>query len=226
MRPFAAALCLLLAAPATASAQLAPEIGYAVPAGAQVGSTIEVTLGGYDWTPDMQLFVHDPRVKIELLGPPTEVLITEPPYWFGAKARGYAWPLPREFKARLTVPAEVPPGFVNWQVANANGVSPVGTLHLTHYPEVLESPADAEPQVLTSLPVVVSGQIRRIEEIDRYRLHTAQAGLVTIELLARQLTAPTNPRPTTTTATGRRPPCTATCRRTCGSSSRTAASSA
>jgi hypothetical protein len=193
MRPFVLSLCLLLVTPAISSAQLAPEIGYAVPAGAQVGTTVEVTLGGYDWTPDMQLFVHDPRIKLELLGPPTEVLITEPPYWFGAKARGYAWPLPREFKARLTVPADVPPGFVNWQVANANGVSPVGRLHLSPYPEVVESPGSEGPQPLPALPVVVSGQIRRIEEIDRYRLRPTQSGLITIDLLARQLTAPTNP---------------------------------
>jgi hypothetical protein len=193
MRLFVLTLCLSLVAPEISHAQLAPEIGYAVPAGAQVGTTVEVTLGGYDWTPDMQLLVHDPRVKIELLGPPTEVLITEPPYWFGAKARGYAWPLPREFKARLTVPSDVPPGFVNWQVANANGVSPVARLHLTPYPELLESPATDGPQTLPALPIVVSGQIRRIEEIDRYRLRPTQSGLITIDLLARQLTAPTNP---------------------------------
>ena len=105
--------------------QLAPEIGYVHPAGIQAGSSIEVTLGGYDWTPDMQLFSHDPRIKIELLGPPTPVLITEPPYWFGAKARGYAWPLPREFRARVIVPPEVPPGFIRWQRAGKTGVPSV-----------------------------------------------------------------------------------------------------
>ncbi len=174
-------------------AQLAPEIGYILPAGAQAGTMVEVTLGGYDWTPDMQLFVHDPRIKLELLGPPTPVLITEPPYWFGAKARGYAWPLPREFKARLTVPADVPAGLVKWQVANANGVSPTGTLHISPYPEVMEQPPPDGLQTLSALPMVVSGQIRRIEEVDRYRLRPQQTGLVTVELLARSLTAPTNP---------------------------------
>src|SRR5688500_4846135 len=80
-------------------AQLAPEIGYVHPAGAQVGSSIDVKIGGYDWTPDMQIFVSDPRVRLEIVGPPSEVLVPDPPYWFGAKARGYAWPLPREFPA-------------------------------------------------------------------------------------------------------------------------------
>lgn len=184
---------LLIADSETLHAQLAPEIGYVHPAGAQAGATVEVTLGGYDWTPDMQLFVHDPRIKLELLGPPTPVLISEPPYWFGAKARGYAWPLPREFKARLTVPADVPPGLVKWQVANANGVSPVGVMHIGNIPEVVEDAKRKGPQILPSLPVAVSGQIRRIEEIDRYQVRPAQSGPITIELLARQLTSPNNP---------------------------------
>lgn len=37
-----------------------PGIGYMFPPGGQAGQTVEVVLGGYDWTPDMQLFAHDP----------------------------------------------------------------------------------------------------------------------------------------------------------------------
>ncbi|WP_010584004.1 PPC domain-containing protein [Schlesneria paludicola] len=176
-----------------ADAQLAPEIGYIHPAGVQAGTTTEVTLGGYDWTPDMQIFSHDRRVKLELIGPPTPVLISEPPYWFGAKARGYAWPLPREFRARLTVAPDVPSGFVRWQVANANGVSPLGLLHVGSIPEVQEFPHSDGPQFLERLPVTVSGKIQRIEDVDRYRIHPPSAGPITVELLARQLTSPTNP---------------------------------
>ena len=68
---------------ATANAQLVPEIGYVYPAGGQAGTTVDVMLGGYDWTPDMQIFVHDPRIKMEIMGPPSPVLVPEPPYWFG-----------------------------------------------------------------------------------------------------------------------------------------------
>ena len=185
----------LIGTNARVDAQLAPEIGYVHPAGIQSGTSVEVTLGGYDWTPDMQIFSFGPRVTIELLGPPTPVLISEPPYWFGAKARGYAWPLPREFRARVTVPSDVSDGFVRWQVANANGVSPTGVIHIGKIPEVIEHEKSDRtgPQLLPRLPVAVSGQIRRIEEIDRYRIHAEQTGPITIELIARQLTSPTNP---------------------------------
>lgn len=176
--------------PAIASAQLAPEVGYMLPAGGAPGSTVEVTLGGYDWTPDMQLFVHDPRIQLELLGPPGPVLVPEPPYWFGAKARGYAWPLPREFRARLTIPADVPPGLVRWQVANANGPSPAALFHVGQGTEVAEEPGRKSPQRLPALPVTVSGQIRRIEEIDRYEFEVPRTGPVTVEVIARRIGSP------------------------------------
>lgn len=176
--------------PRVATAQLAPEIGYVFPSGGQAGTTFDAVLGGYDWSPDMQIFPHDPRIKVELLGAWSPVLVPEPPYWFGAKARGPAWPLPREFAARITIPPDVPPGLIRWQVANANGGSPVGWLHVGTAPEVVEQPEHEGPQQLPSLPVTVSGQIRQIEEIDRYEFRLPAAGPVTIAVVARQLGSP------------------------------------
>jgi hypothetical protein len=204
------ALCLGLVAPRSVLAQLVPEIGYVHPAGGQPGTTVDVVLGGYDWSPDMQLFAHDPRIKMELLGPPSPVLVADPPYWFGAKARGPAWPLPREFPARITIPADVPPGIVRWQAANANGASPVGFLHVGGGAQVIEDVSrvrpsrpdslrldtsatelsGAETQRLPSLPVVVSGRIQRIEEVDRYAFQVPAAGPVTVTLIARQIGSP------------------------------------
>ncbi|MBM4077951.1 MAG: hypothetical protein FJ267_20165, partial [Planctomycetes bacterium] len=172
--------------------QLVPEIGFVHPAGAKSGSTVDVILGGYDWTPDMQLFVHDPRIKVELTGPPSKVLVPDPPYWFGFKARGNAWPLPREFPARLTIPSDVPPGIVRWQVANANGASPPGFLVIGDgsIPEVSDETDPPGPIRLPSLPITVCGQIRRIEEIDRYQFQVPQSGPITIDLMARRIGSP------------------------------------
>lgn len=171
-------------------AQLAPEIGYVFPSGGQAGTTVNVTIGGYDWTPDMQLFVHDPRIKLEITGPPSEVLVPPPPYWFGAKGRGYAWPLPREFPARLTIPADVLPGLVRFQAANANGASPVGFFYVSGGAETTEETNRKSPQVLAQLPMTVNGQIRLIEEVDKYEFVAPKAGPITIELIARQLGSP------------------------------------
>jgi hypothetical protein len=67
-----------------ARAQKAPEAGYVFPVGGNAGTTIDVKLGGYDWTPDMEFFVHDKRVQLIASGPPGPILIPPPPYWFGA----------------------------------------------------------------------------------------------------------------------------------------------
>ena len=64
----AVAAIILLGAPPT-RAQKAPDAGYIFPPGGKAGTTVNVQLGGYDWTPDMELFVHDKRVMLEVLGP-------------------------------------------------------------------------------------------------------------------------------------------------------------
>ena len=65
-------ILLLLLTTGIARAQKAPELGYAFPPSIPAGKTTTVQLGGYDFTPDMQFFVHDKRVKLSVLGPPGE----------------------------------------------------------------------------------------------------------------------------------------------------------
>ncbi|MFO0818946.1 MAG: hypothetical protein U1A77_13445 [Pirellulales bacterium] len=182
--------CWIVSPIQSVHAQLAPEIGYVHPAGGAASQAFDAVLGGYDWSPDMQVFSHDPRVKIEIVGAPSGVLVPDPPYWFGAKARGPAWPLPREFPARITIAADTPPSLVKWQVANANGASPVGYVHIGGGTQIVEETRRNSPQRLPSLPVTVAGQIRLIEEVDRYEFQTSQAGPVTISLVARQIGSP------------------------------------
>src|SRR5262245_31257953 len=88
-----------------AAANVRPQIGYVFPHGAKAGTTVEVRLRTYDWTPDMQIVAHDRRVKIEITGPAGEPILTPPPYWFGAKAGQAQPPLPTEIPARITIPA-------------------------------------------------------------------------------------------------------------------------
>src|SRR5947209_2918908 len=115
------AIAILLLNASSAKAQSAlPKLGYVYPPGMKAGSTTDFVLGGYNFTPDMQFFVHDPRIKLEVLGPPRKLIEPPPPYWFGAKAGNTPMPFPREVPARLTIPADFPAGPVEWQVANAN----------------------------------------------------------------------------------------------------------
>jgi hypothetical protein len=171
----------------SAFAQLAPEIGYIYPPGGKAGTTINVHLGGSEWTPDMQFFVHSQRVKLEVLGPPGDLLIPPPPYWYGAKGRLTALPLLREQPAKITLPADLPPGPIRWQAANANGATSAGIFIVGNGEEVIEDEKRRGPQPLPSIPVTVSGRLLRNEEVDRYRFTAAKTGPITCELTARRL---------------------------------------
>ncbi|MBM3979363.1 MAG: hypothetical protein FJ304_03595 [Planctomycetes bacterium] len=188
MRSLLASLTLLALAPC-AFAQKAPEAGYVYPPTGKAGTTVNVVLGVYDATPDMQFFTHDPRVKLEALGPPSALLLPPPPYWFGQKAFSGALPVSREVPAKFTIPAGFPPGPVRWQLANASGISGAGTFLVTDGTDVLEDEKGTGPQKLAPLPVAVCGRLIKIEETDRYQFRAAKAGPVTIDLTARRLGA-------------------------------------
>jgi len=164
----------------------APDPGYVYPPGGKAGTTVDVQLGGFDWTPDLQFFVLDPAVKLEILGPPGPVLVPPPPYWFGSKSTIAPLPLPREQLARLTLPVGRS-GPVRWAVAGASGASPrTGIFWIGSEPEVLEV-TSKELQKLPDLPVTVSGRLARIEEVDRYSFRVARSGPVTVEVISRRL---------------------------------------
>ena len=168
-------------------AQKSPEAGYVFPAGGKAGTTIDVKLGGYDWTPDMEFFVHDQRAKLLGATPPGPILIPPPPYWFGQKGRLGSNPLAREVPAKLAIPADVPSGPIYWQAANANGVTEARVFIVGNGSEVIEDENRKVPQLLASVPMTVSGRLMKNEEVDRYRFVAVKEGPITCELMARRL---------------------------------------
>ena len=183
-----AAWCPIAVAQNKAGELKPPEPGYVYPPGGPAGATLDVQLGGYDWTPDLQLFALDPRVKIVATGAPGPVLVPPPPYWFGPKGTLAAPLLPREQPGRVTLPAGLPPGPVRWAVAGASGAGArTGVFWVGVGPEVLEAPPSDAPQKLTALPVTVNGRLSRLEEVDRYRFTAPADGPVTCEVFARRL---------------------------------------
>jgi hypothetical protein len=187
-RLFLVAFTVLLAG-STARAQKSPELGYVFPPGGKAGTTVEVVLGGYDWTPDMEFFVHDKRVQLIPTGPPGPILIPGPPYWYGAKGRITGPPLPREVPAKFVIPADMAPGPVVWQAANANGATSAGVFIVGNGPEVADDERRKSPQLLPGLPVTISGRLQKIEEVDRYRFVAAKDGPISCEVMARRLGA-------------------------------------
>jgi len=193
----------------TGWAQQPPTVGYVYPPSGRAGTTVDIQLGGYDLTPDTQFFVHDSRVTLEITGPPSPLLYPGAPHWFGPRAINANKPygIPREIPARLTLPADLPPGIIHWQAANANGVSALGQFYVSHdsleikeedCPLTLLTATNRDPipaaqyRQLASLPVTISGRLQRKEEVDRYLLVAPRDGLITCELLGPALGLPLN----------------------------------
>lgn len=187
MSVWLAAVFLLCGRGSPAWAQKAPGVGYAFPAGGAAGTTVEVQLGGYDWTPDMQFLLHDPKATLLVKLPVSDVIPHLPPYWFGIKSMVNDPPLPREVTAQFTIPADAPEGPIRWCVANANGGSPSGIFFVGKGLEVIEDEQRVGSQTVAELPVTINGRLLRIEEVDRYQFQASSSGLVTIELMARRL---------------------------------------
>jgi len=183
-----ATACTLILLDSSLPAQ-APGVGHTFPAGAPAGSTVQVQLGGYDFTPDVDFFLHQPGATLKTTGPLGRLLVAPPPYWFGPKGRTTAFKIPRELTATFTVPKDLPRGPIHWQVANANGASGTAVFFVGDGLEVLESRRQSEAQPLDQLPVTVNGRLSRITEVDLYTLTATTDGCLTADLYARRLGA-------------------------------------
>ena len=160
---------------------------YCFPPAGKRGTTVNVTLGGTDWTPDTRFLVHDPRVRLELTGVPGPVLLHDPPYWFDIKSFANDPGLPREVSARFVIPADMPAGPVQWSVVNANGGS-LGGVFLVEDSDILQEDENrCGAQSISQFPITIAGRLRRIEEIDLYTFKAPRTGPLTVCPLARAL---------------------------------------
>jgi hypothetical protein len=176
----------LVAAMTPAIAQK-PGLGYVYPPAIPAGQSSTVTLGGYDFTIDMDWFVHEDKIQLQVTGGPGEYLVPPPPFWIGPRTSLPAMPIPREVAGTIIVPAEMPAGLVRWQVANANGASETAVVYVSRANEIVENRSRDLPQKLETLPVAVSGRLSRLTEVDRYEIQLDQDQLVTVDLMARRL---------------------------------------
>ena len=108
--PVAVAILLGAALTSTAIAQLAPRAGYVFPPGGRAGTTVEVRLGGFDFTRDMQYFVHDERLAWEVRGELSGFYVPPPPYWFGPKGRSSRCRSPEKYPPRSVFRPTCPRG--------------------------------------------------------------------------------------------------------------------
>ncbi|MGY8733583.1 MAG: hypothetical protein ACKVH8_24245 [Pirellulales bacterium] len=164
-----------------------PEIGYVYPPFVQQGTSTSVQLGGYDFTPDLQIMVHSDVVSLAEVGPVGPFQIPPRPYWEGPRIFANALPIPREIGAVLSPDKNCVLGRVSWQVVNANGVSKRGLFYVSDMVEQVEARFRSQAMELGELPVAVSGRIRRLTEKDNYGFVATKEGEVSLQVFARRV---------------------------------------
>lgn len=179
--------CFIISLVSLQALAQAPTLGYLYPPAIERGKPTAVQLGGYDLTPDMQVFVHDSPAELKITGPLGAHLVPPRPYWEGPRIFAAALPLPREFPAQLSVPANHQTGLVRWQLANANGVTGTATFYVSDHPEITESRFRDNPMPIGDLPIGVSGQLSRLTEKDTYLFQSNSDQTVSIDCWARRL---------------------------------------
>ena len=164
-----------------------PDVGYVYPPFVQQGTSTSVRLGGYDFTPDLQIMIHSATVvlsEVELIGP---FLVPPRPYWEGPRIFANALPIPREITAVLSPDKNCALGRVSWQIVNANGVSKRGLFYVSDMVEQVESRFRSDLMELGKAPIAVSGRLFRLTEKDEYGFIASKTGEVSLEVFARRV---------------------------------------
>ena len=180
-----------LAGPAvTAHGQKAPGLGYAYPPAIPVGRTSEYSKPrGFDFTVDMEWFVHDNQVRLKATGPPGDLKIDRcRPLTGWDRAPALRRCRSRERSPRGSTSMQiVPAGLVRFQVANANGSSSTAIIYLSRSPEIIELRSATIRSGYRRFPSDSSGRLSRLTEVDRYTLCLDHDGPVSVDLMARRL---------------------------------------
>jgi hypothetical protein len=164
-----------------------PTLGYLYPPAIQRGSTSDVQIGGFDLTPDMQVFVLESSGQLKIAGELGTHLVPPRPYWEGPRIFMSALPLPREFPATLNIPSEHEVGLVHWQLANANGATGTATFLVSDHKEITESRFRDNAMTISELPIGISGRLSRLTEKDVYYFTSPTDQQITIDSWARRL---------------------------------------
>ncbi len=163
MRPIVAIAVVMSCFAQSAEAQLpAARLDGIFPAGAQVGTTVDVTLTGIDLDDAAELHFSHPG-------------LTAKPKMAAATPFDKERPIPNQFV--VTVASDVPVGSVDVRARGRYGLSNPRAFELSNLEEVTEVEPNngLDEAVELALPKIVNGRIERTADVDRYRF-TASAG--------------------------------------------------
>ncbi|MCX7699731.1 MAG: hypothetical protein N2039_02530 [Gemmataceae bacterium] len=198
---FVASLSLLIVSDVQAQPNLPtlprPRLQSIFPAGAQVGSTVEVTLTGTDIEDPEDLFFSHPGIKAEPIAPPppADGKPPEPPPMPTSRRRGNR-PAPLGVtRFKITVAADVPPGLHDVRLINKWGISnprpfAVGTMEERSEVEPNNDVPQAQAVPLNS---VVNGMINQPTDVDYFQVTASKGQRVLLHVAASSIDSRARP---------------------------------
>ena len=183
-----ASAALLLAA-LTAPAE-PPGVSYVFPAGAQRGKALEARVGGFYFHGNARFEFANGLLHAQPQLAEMQTLFFNGPLILKPASQNRE-DYPKDYAARISVPADAPLGPHLWRCATSQGVTPSMKFVVGDLPELLEQELEG-PQSPTAvrLPLTINGRIFPREDSDGWSFSAQQGETLTCELAARSLGSP------------------------------------
>jgi len=187
--PFLAAGLL----PSLARAE-APIASYIFPAGGQRGTTVNVRVGGLFLHKSCAFLMPGPGISAK------EKIVCMPTLWF----EGPTLPLPdsqrgedypKDMAGQIRISANAPLGLRYWQLATAQGATPIMKFVVGDLPEIVEQEIEGDPiPVDVMLPVTINGRIFPRANVDAWAFSAQKGQSISCDVEARRLGSPLDAR--------------------------------
>ena len=172
-----------------------PGISYIYPAGAQRGTKVEVSIGGF------YLFDSAPLefLSSSILASP-EVQRLPKTQWFegpriAMPASQAKEDYPVDNGASIEVTNEASLGIHYWRVWTSQGIVPAQAFVVGDLPEIIEKEIDGVPvPVDVDLPVTINGRVFPREDVDIWQFQAEQGKSYTLEVMSSRLGYPLDSR--------------------------------
>lgn len=178
----------LPAQPNLDSALPTPRLLTLAPTGGKIGSTVEVTFTGTDLDAAEKLVFSHPNIKAEIIVPPAPVVDPKNP----PKTPPVA---PQPSKAKVTVGADVPPGFYDARLVGKLGVSSPRTFVVGDLNELDEKEPNSDlPQAQkVEINTTINGTLNPATDVDYYQFAGKKGQRVLASVLTSSIDSKSTP---------------------------------
>lgn len=176
-----------------------PRLYVVTPAGAKAGSTVEITVGGFNIEDATQMVFSDPRLKAQLVAEPTEPPPVDPKTKKTNPAMGKPKATPSSVKFKVTIPGDISLGNHDLRVVTAWGVSNPRAFHIGDLNETNEVEPNNDIETSPNKPqrvelnTTVNATLNQPNDVDYYVFKAAKGQRVIVSVLSTSIDSRAQP---------------------------------